>query len=189
MILIEHTCISSDISTPSRLVMIIILSSYTNLWAHVCFSGLCHHLFRQWMILYSMPSHYLNQSWHFGNWTRLSKCQRWSFVKLIKICKYPFTNPFQNFVCKMTHKHTHKWPGMRGFGFSLAVRLKNVLSYPAIWGASTFKRWHRYDFQTRRRSWWVQWVHERSHTATRHQRWRHQREWCIVGTTKSILSS
>ena len=108
MILIEHTCISSDISTPSRLVMIIILSSYTNLWAHVCFCGLCHHFFRQWLILYSMPSHYLNQSCHLGNWTRLSKCQRWSFVKLIKICKYPFTNPFQNFVCKRhTNIHTN----------------------------------------------------------------------------------
>ena len=98
----------------------------------------------------------------------------WSMYKLTNILSQIYFK--MSFVKWRTrthapHKHTEEWPGMRGFDDFLVVTV------------------HRYDFQTRRRSWWVRWVHKKSHTATRHQRWRHQREWCIVGTTKSILSS
>ena len=41
-------------------------------------SNLGHHWFRQWLVAYSTPNHYLNQSWHIVNWTLGNKLQ-WNF--------------------------------------------------------------------------------------------------------------
>ena len=34
-----------------------------------------HHWFRQWLVAWPMPSHYLNQSWNFVDWTIRNKLQ------------------------------------------------------------------------------------------------------------------
>ena len=37
--------------------------------SHIYVSELCPHWFRQWLVAYSAPSHYLNQCWPFVHWT------------------------------------------------------------------------------------------------------------------------
>ena len=54
---------------------------------HICVSKSDQHWFRQWLVAYSAPSHYLNQCWVIVNWTR---GRNFSEI-LIKIQNIPFT--------------------------------------------------------------------------------------------------
>ena len=43
---------------------------------HICVSELTnHHWFRQWLVAWPAPSHYLNQCWNIVNWTIGNKFQ------------------------------------------------------------------------------------------------------------------
>ena len=57
------------------------------------------HRFRQWLVAWPAPSHYLNQCWDIVNWTRRNKLQ-WNFNRN----SYLFIqeNAFQNVAWKMT---------------------------------------------------------------------------------------
>ena len=43
--------------------------------SHICVGGYGQHWFRQWLVAYSVPSHYLNQCWVIVNWTLKKKLQ------------------------------------------------------------------------------------------------------------------
>ena len=45
---------------------------------HICISESDQHWFRQWLVAYSAPNHYLNQCWVFVNWSLRNKLQ-WNF--------------------------------------------------------------------------------------------------------------
>ena len=57
------------------------------------------HCFRQWLVAWPAPSHYLNQCWDVVNWTLRNKLQ-WNFHRN----SYLFIqeNAFENVVWKMT---------------------------------------------------------------------------------------
>ena len=40
---------------------------------HICVSKLFHHWFRQWLVAWTAPSHYLKQCWNVINWTIRNK--------------------------------------------------------------------------------------------------------------------
>ena len=46
----------------------IVISSHLSRVTYICVSELGHHWFRQWLVAYSTPRHYLNQWWHLVNW-------------------------------------------------------------------------------------------------------------------------
>ena len=48
---------------------------------HICVSGSVQHWFRQRLVAYSAPSHYLNQCWIIVNWTLRNKVQ-WILIKI-----------------------------------------------------------------------------------------------------------
>ena len=50
---------------------------------HICASESGQHWFRQWLVAYSAPSHYLKQCWVIVNWTLRNKLQ-WNFNQNIK---------------------------------------------------------------------------------------------------------
>ena len=62
--------------------------TYLPLVPHICVSESGQHWFRQWLVTYSAPSHYLNQCWVVVNWT-LRKNLQWFFF--IKIRNFSFT--------------------------------------------------------------------------------------------------
>ena len=43
-----------------------------------------HHWFRQWLVAWTAPSHYLNQCWNIVNWTLTIKLQ-WNFNRNLNI--------------------------------------------------------------------------------------------------------
>ena len=51
---------------------------------HICVSELCQHWFRQWLVAFSAPSHYLNLRWDIVNWTLRNKLQ-WNFNQNTKL--------------------------------------------------------------------------------------------------------
>ena len=51
---------------------------------HICVSESGQHWFRQWLVTYSAPSHYLNQCWVIVNWTLMNKLQ-WNFNQNTKL--------------------------------------------------------------------------------------------------------
>ena len=51
---------------------------------HICVSELGQHWFRQWLVTWSAPSHYLNQCWNIVNWTFRNKLQWNSNLKIQK---------------------------------------------------------------------------------------------------------
>ena len=55
-----------------------VLTHLYQLLPHICVSELGHHWFRQWLVVCSVPSHYLNQNWLIVNWTLGNKFQ-WNF--------------------------------------------------------------------------------------------------------------
>ena len=57
-----------------------------------------HHWFREWLVAWSAPSHYLNQSWNIVNWTLRNKLQ-WNFNHNSYI--FIDENAFENVVWKM----------------------------------------------------------------------------------------
>ena len=50
--------------------------TYLPLVSHIWVSESDQHWFRKWLVAYSVPSHYLNQSWVIVNWTLSNKLQR-----------------------------------------------------------------------------------------------------------------
>ena len=64
---------------------------------HIFVSELSPHWFRQWLVAYSAPSHYLNQYCVIVNWTLRNKLQ-WNCYQNTK----PFTheNASENIVCE-----------------------------------------------------------------------------------------
>ena len=42
---------------------------------HICVRNLNHHWFRQWLVAWPAPSHYLDQWWNIVNWTLRNKLQ------------------------------------------------------------------------------------------------------------------
>ena len=62
------------------------------------FGKINNHWFRQWLVAWSAPSHYLNQCWHILNWNLRNKLQ-WN------LNRNPFIfiqeNAFENVVWKM----------------------------------------------------------------------------------------
>ena len=65
---------------------------------YICVSGSCQHCFRQWLVTYSVPSHYLNQCWVIITWTRRNKL-RWNFSQKSKF--FIYKNAFENVVYEM----------------------------------------------------------------------------------------
>ena len=53
---------------------------------HICFIKLDHHWFRQWLVTWPAPSHYLNHCWNAVHWTLWNKCQ-WNCSKHTTIFK------------------------------------------------------------------------------------------------------
>ena len=58
-----------------------------------------HHWFRQWLVAWPAPSHYLNQCWNIVNWTLINKLQ-WNLNWNSNISTQE--NEFENVVWKMT---------------------------------------------------------------------------------------
>ena len=57
-----------------------------------------NHWFRQWLVAWTAPSHYLNQCWNIVDWTRRNKLQ-WNLNKNSNI--FIHENALQNIVWKM----------------------------------------------------------------------------------------
>ena len=57
-----------------------------------------HHWFRQWLVAWSAPSHYLNQCSNIVNWTLRNNLQ-WNLNRISFI--FIQENVFENVVCKM----------------------------------------------------------------------------------------
>ena len=68
--------------------------TYLPLVSHTCGSESGHHWFRQCFVVYSAPSHYLNQYWAIVNWTLRNKLL-WIFFQNTK--KVSFTKLHQNY--------------------------------------------------------------------------------------------
>ena len=65
---------------------------------HICVSESGQHWFRQWLVAYSAPSHYLNQCWVIVNWTHRNKLQ-WNLNQNTKL--FIHENTSENIVCHM----------------------------------------------------------------------------------------
>ena len=65
---------------------------------HIFVSESGHHCFRQWLVTYSAPSHYLNQYWVIVNWTPGNKLQ-WNFNQIAKVSILEYAS--ENTVCEM----------------------------------------------------------------------------------------
>ena len=86
---------------------------------HICVSESGEHLFTQWLVAYSAPSHYLNQCWVIVNWTPGNKVQ-WDVNQITKL--FIHENSSKNIVCEMaavlsrggiwanSHKLMHVYP-------------------------------------------------------------------------------
>ena len=57
-----------------------------------------HHRFRQWLVAWSAPRHYLNQCWSIVNWTLENKLQ-WNFNRNSNISF--LENAFESVVCEI----------------------------------------------------------------------------------------
>ena len=64
---------------------------------HICISESGQHWFRQWLVAYSAPSHYLNQCWVIVNWTPGDKFQ-WNFNQNTKLFIHEIAS--ENVVCE-----------------------------------------------------------------------------------------
>ena len=98
-----------------------------------------HHCFRQWLVAWQAPSHYLNQCWNIVNWTLRNKLQSNCIRNSYSIIQ---ENAFENVVWKMAailfwpqcvksicishfgvnSKHAHCWE--RNLSFSVGTRSK-----------------------------------------------------------------
>ena len=83
---------------------------------HIFFSESGQHWFRQWLVAYSAPSHYLNQCWVIVNWTLRNKLQ-WIFNQNTK----PFIheNASEYIVCEIAAiLFRERWVNHRRFNAS-----------------------------------------------------------------------
>ena len=65
---------------------------------HICVNESGQHWFRQWLVAYSVPSHYLNQCWVIVNWTLRNKFQ-WNCYQNTKL--FIHENVSENIICEM----------------------------------------------------------------------------------------
>ena len=65
---------------------------------HMCVSKQGHNWFRQWLVAWSMPGHYLTQCWNFVNWTLGNKLQ-WNFNRNSNF--FIQENAFESVICEM----------------------------------------------------------------------------------------
>ena len=66
-----------------------------------------HHWFREWLVAWSSPSHYLNQCWNIANWTLRNKLQ-WNFSRNSNI--FIQKNALENVVCVIASiSSRHQW--------------------------------------------------------------------------------
>ena len=66
--------------------------------AHTCFNESGRPWFRQWLVAYSAPSHYLNQYWVIINWTLRNDLQ-WNYNHNAKL--FSHENAFEIIVCEI----------------------------------------------------------------------------------------
>ena len=106
---------------------------------HICFIESGQHWFRQWLVAYSAPSHYLNQCWVIVNWTLRNRLQ-WNFNQNTKL--FIHENASENIVCEMAtilcrgrwvNSTNHKmWPIVRGDVPSFISALTHLYSRPSF---------------------------------------------------------
>ena len=65
---------------------------------HICINWVDHHWFRQWLVIWPAPSHYLNQCWNIVNWT-LENIFKWNLKRNTYI--FIQENVFENVIWKM----------------------------------------------------------------------------------------
>ena len=68
------------------------------IYIYVCISKIGHHWFRWWLGACLAPSHYLNQCWHFVDWTLENKPQTNLNQNMLIVIK---ENAIENAVCNM----------------------------------------------------------------------------------------
>ena len=66
--------------------------------SHICISESGQHWLRYWLVVYSAPSHYLNQCWVIVNWILRNKLQ-WNFNQNTKLFIHKIA--FENIVTEM----------------------------------------------------------------------------------------
>ena len=105
-------------------VYILILTHWGRV-THICISNLDHHCFRQWLVAWPAPSHYLNQCWNTVNWTPRNKLQ-WN----IHLDSYIFIqeNLFENIICEKA-----------SFCLSINVLVHNNSTYSSLISVHTCK--------------------------------------------------
>ena len=92
---------------------------------HIWVSESGQHWFRQWLVAYSAPSHYLNQCWFIVNWTFTNKLY-WCFNQNTKL--YIHKNASQNIVCeKAAILSRGKW--VNSFSTASAVLNQIIILY------------------------------------------------------------
>ena len=82
---------------------------------HICVGNLGRHWFKQWLVAWSAPSHYLNQCWNIVNWTSRNKLQ-WNSNRNSYI--FIQENALENVICEMA---------------SILFRPQCVKSFQVIW--------------------------------------------------------
>ena len=74
------------------------LKTHLPIVSHICVKESGIYWFRQWLVAYSAPSHYLNQCLIIVNWTLRNKLQ-WNFNQNTKL--FIHENTSENIVCEM----------------------------------------------------------------------------------------
>ena len=72
--------------------------THLSLVPNICVGVLDQHWFRQWLVAYSAPSHYLNQCWVIVNLNLRNKLQ-WNFIQHTKL--FIHKKASENIVCEM----------------------------------------------------------------------------------------
>ena len=113
---------------------------------HIWVSESGQHWFRQWLVAYSAPSHYLNQCWFIVNWTFTNKLY-WCFNQNTKL--YIHKNASQNIVCeKAAILSRGKW--VNSFSTASAVLNQIIIKSPQYTGGD-FMFLYRFVRRRRRR--------------------------------------
>ena len=97
---------------------------------HICVCESDQHRFRQWLVAYSAPSHYLNQCWIIINWTLRNDFQ-WNFDQKTNVFIQEIA--FENVVCQSgTTKWNHylnQWWSSLDFAYNqcFSFTIQNIL--------------------------------------------------------------
>ena len=75
------------------------VSTYLPWVSHICVSELGQHWLREWLVAFSVPSHYLNLYCVIANWPLRNKL-KWTFNQNTKL--FIHENASENTVCEMT---------------------------------------------------------------------------------------